>query len=204
MKKILRIIGVTALILLVIFLSIILFLLLKMKSWERNFLSTLNQEYLITEFIDSEDLDKKITQYTLSPEETDFVTFTPKEIGQLIYRALDESTGESQLNISRVYITPSQDTWEVCANVEIENFKVLNPWICVDVTKDEIETAQLYVAKLTFQGIDVGKIYKPTLLNINRGIAEALVTVNENGFVGRTLDNIELSENELILKGSQY
>jgi hypothetical protein len=204
MKKILRIIGITALILLVIFLSTLLFLLIKMKLWEREFQSKINQEYLITELSSNENLYEKITQYTVSREETEFVTFTPKEIGNLIYQSLDESTGENQLNISAIYIIPSQGKWEVCGRVKLENFEVFNPWICVYITKDEMETAQLYVSEFTFQGIDVGKIYKPILVNINKGIAEALVTVNENGFVGRTLENIELSEKELILKGSQY
>ena len=204
MKKILRIIEITVLILLVIFISLLLYLLIKMKLWERNFLPNINQEYLITDITDNEELDKKITQYTVSAEETDFVTFTPKEIGQLIYKSLGEATGESQLNITGVYIIPTQRIWEVCGRVEFQKFDVLKPWLCIDITKDEMETAQLYVTKITFQGIDVGKIYKPILVNINKGIAEALVTVNENGFVGRTLENIELSEKGLILKGSQY
>ena len=204
MKKILRIIGITVLILLVILLSFLLYLFIRMNLWEREFQANINPDYLITEISNNEDLVKKITLYTVSPEETNFVTFTPKEIGQLIFNSLDEATGDNQLNITDIYIMPSKGKWKVCVRVKLENFEVFNPWICIDVTKDEMETAQLYVSKFTFQGIDVGKIYKPILVNINKGLAEALVTVNENGFVGRTLENIELSEKELILKGTKY
>ena len=39
---------------------------------------------------------------------------------------------------------------------------------------------------------------------INKGIGEAIVTLNENGFVGRYIENIELLEDAMVLKGSRY
>jgi hypothetical protein len=54
------------------------------------------------------------------------------------------------------------------------------------------------------EGIEVSKIYPEILTKVNKGIAEALVTANENGFVGRVFENIELQENQLVVKGSLY
>ncbi|MBP5204638.1 hypothetical protein J6Z48_03295 [bacterium] len=38
---------------------------------------------------------------------------------------------------------------------------------------------------------------------IARGINDALVTVLENDFTSRTIDNIELKETEVIIKGTK-
>jgi hypothetical protein len=67
-----------------------------------------------------------------------------------------------------------------------------------------MQTAQLYTTNFKVQGISVGNIFPSMVSSINQGIAEALVTVNENRFVGRKFENIELEDDQLIVKGSLY
>jgi hypothetical protein len=57
---------------------------------------------------------------------------------------------------------------------------------------------------VSIQGISIDRVFPSILTKINQGIAEALVTANENGFVGRTFENIELQEDQLVVKGTLY
>ena len=54
-----------------------------------------------------------------------------------------------------------------------------------------------------FGPYEIGNIFNITDM-INTGIADALLTVNENGFSGRYLENIELLEDKVVVKGSKY
>jgi hypothetical protein len=67
-----------------------------------------------------------------------------------------------------------------------------------------MQTAQLYVTDFKMQGINIGRVFPSVISNINQGLAQALVTVNENRFVGRKFENIELQEDRMIVKGSLY
>jgi hypothetical protein len=67
-----------------------------------------------------------------------------------------------------------------------------------------MQTAQLYAIDFKIQGINVERMFPSVISNINQGIAQALVTVNENRFVGRKFENIELQEDQMIVKGSLY
>jgi hypothetical protein len=150
------------------------------------------------------ELNKKIEEYVTNEEDIDFVSFTPKEVAQVIYTSLSEMTEESGFEISNVYTNPSKNTWEVCVLIRVKDLFKINIWVCTDVSKDNMQTAQLYTTNFKVQGISVGNIFPSMVSSINQGIAEALVTVNENRFVGRKFENIELEDDQLIVKGSLY
>jgi hypothetical protein len=148
-------------------------------------------------------VEEKIQEYILSDEEIYSVTFNSKEVGKLVYDSLQNMTGEGVI-VKKVYIAPSKRIWNICALTQYEELSWAEAWVCADVTKDDMETAQLYITTLKVEGIEVSKIYPEILTKVNKGIAEALVTANENGFVGRVFENIELQENQLVVKGSLY
>lgn len=205
MSKILKVLGAIFLFFLVIFTSLSLFLLIKSKTWESRFHSTIKPEYMVTESMQLEEaLNEKIAGYILNQEYTNYISFSPVEIGQAVRGSLSEVSKGSGLNITNIYIEPTEGLWKVCGLARLDKFQKLDAWVCVDVTKDNIQTAQLFVSNLSIQGINVGKIYPSLLTKINSGIAEALVIVNENGFAGRVFENIELLGDELVIKGSLY
>jgi hypothetical protein len=73
----------------------------------------------------------------------------------------------------------------------------------LDISKDTIESAQLYVSNI-YLGNQLlpAKISNGLKEEINKGISDALVLVSENNFLGRTITNIELLEDEIVVKGS--
>jgi hypothetical protein len=163
----------------------------------------MSEGYIVAEGMQTDSaVEEKIEMYVLSEEETDFVTFTPEEVGSIVYSSVQDMLGDSKVSISQVYIYPQNSIWQVCGLLKWSKLKNKDIWVCVDVTKDNTETAQLYITQLLIQGIDVSKIYPSLLTKVNKGFAEALITVNENRFVGREFENIELTASELIIKGS--
>lgn len=202
MRKVIKITLYTILFLLIIFLIFILSIFLYSRSWEREFISNINQEYLVNDVSESNDiLDEKIGEYVLSQKEVDFITFSVEEIGVVIYNSIRDILGESSFNLTNVYIEPSVGFWNVCSRIDYTKVRGLHSWLCVGFNKDDMETAQLYISKLTVQGIDIGTIFPQLLTEINQGLADALVTVNENNFSGRFFYNIELLEDSVIIKG---
>lgn len=204
MKKALKTFVIIILVLVIVFLLIFLFLFIKSKSWERVFQSEIQSQYLVSDSELEDEFTGRIEEYIVSNEDTDFITFSPQEIGHILFGSLEEMLEGTSFELTNVYIEPSKGQWKVCARTKSIDFKRVHAWICADVTKDSMQTAQLFITNLTVQGIEVGKIYPKSVTLVNQGIAEALVTANENGFVGRIFENMELLENELIVKGSLY
>lgn len=208
MKKVVKILGVIFVILLILLLLFIFFLIIKSHSWEKEFQSNINSQYMTNSTTENDEkmkqLNEKIEKYVMNEEDVAFVSFTPVEIAQVVYNSLSEMTKDSEFDISNVYIQPSDSMWELCALMNSEDIFSINIWICTDISKDNMQTAQLYVTDFKMQGINIGRVFPSVISNINQGLAQALVTVNENRFVGRKFENIELQEDRMIVKGSLY
>ncbi|HCC68097.1 TPA: hypothetical protein DEP90_02750 [Patescibacteria group bacterium] len=205
MRKFVKIFGIVILCLLLLFLSFLLFLVLKSRLWEKEFVASLDTEYLVSDGIVLDDiLNGEIESYILSEEDTDSITLSPTQVAQLVYGTLTDVAGDSGLNITNVYIVPAIADWKVCSRLELKDMWEAHIWVCVDVSKDNMQTAQLYLKDIQCQGFSVSKIYPKLLILANQGIADALVTANENGFVGRIFENVELMEEYLVIKGGLY
>jgi len=204
MKKFLKVLTIIILSILIILFAIVIILFIKSKTWERNFQSEMNPHYLVNDSILPEEFDRRVEEYILSKESTDFLTLSPEEVGHTVFGSLAQMVEESVLETTNVYIEPSKGVWKICARARLRDVRNVYAWVCADVTKDDMQTAQIYLKNLEIQGIDIGKIYPGSLIMINQGIAEAVVIANENGFVGRVFENMELLEDELIIKGFLY
>jgi hypothetical protein len=204
MRKPIKIILTIFIVFLMFFVALVAFLIIKANSWSKDFQSEINPAYMVNEASTlDEALDKKIQEYILSEDEVESVIFTPNEVAKIVYGSLQDMSSEA-VNVSTVYIKPDEDIWKVCGLTRLEKFDGLNGWVCADITKDDMQTAQLYVTTVSIQGISIDRVFPSILTKINQGIAEALVTANENGFVGRTFENIELQEDQLVVKGTLY
>jgi hypothetical protein len=203
MRKVFKFIIIFFISILILLFLILLLGTVKSRTWLNDFESRMSEGYIVAEGMQTDSaVEEKIEMYVLSEEETDFVTFTPEEVGSIVYSSVHDMLGDSKVSISQVYIYPQNSIWQVCGLLEWSKLKNKDIWACVDVTKDNTETAQLYITQLLIRGIDVSKIYPSLLTKVNKGFAEALITVNENRFVGREFENIELTASELIIKGS--
>ncbi len=172
----------------------------KYRNWEKSFEQDLNIDNLIDQDIaKSTDLGAKISAFALSAEDVEFLQLDISEIGSEIYNTLDSYLGE-KLKLEKIYIEPSNSKWVIYSQVRYEKFLI---WFSFDVNKDSIQSAQIYVTQINIGPFRISK-YVNWVDAVNTGIADSIITLNENGLVGRYIENIELLNNSVVLKGSRY
>jgi hypothetical protein len=199
-KKLLKISALVILIVLISILVILISFKVKYSNWELEFEGNINVENLVNRDDLSDTYTQKATKFVLSSEDTEFLELQPVEIGNIFFNILDQYSNQ-YLTLESIYIIPNRTVWNVCAKIDIDKIS-LDPWVCLDLNKDNIQSAQIYTTKLEVGPYEIRN--SELIQKINSGIANSLVTVNENGFSGRYLENIEILEESVVIKGSRY
>lgn len=142
-------------------------------------------------------LDEKFKNFVLSEEDITFVELDPDETALLLGNTNIINGG----TIEDICVMPHKNTWNILAKIDIQGVKL--PWLRLDISKDSIESAQLYVSNI-YVGNQLipEKLVSSIKAQINKGISDALILVSENNFLGRTITNIELLDEKIVVKGS--
>lgn len=165
--------------------------------WSRNFESQISSMVCSSNINENISLDDKFKDFVLSDENTTFVELSPSETVSLLKNTNIINGGE----INNICVIPGSGSWKVYIKMTIQGIPL--PWTSLDIAKDNMETAQLYVSN-----IYVGNWLLPDNIaaklktQLNKGISDALILVNENNFIGRKIDNIELLKDKIVVKGS--
>lgn len=171
------------------------------RGWEKEFLSQINEENVIDrEVIKGKDFNKKITQFSLSLKDVESLELNVQEVGSVILSVLDSYAKEG-ISIEEMYIVPSDSVWDMYVKVKYQKFSV---WVSTDVNKDSVQSAQVYIKDIKVGPFSVSMFNSKLVSTINTGIADSIVTLNENGLVGRYIENIELTSESVVIKGSIY
>ncbi len=195
------------LLLLVIFLSLISILsllFLDYKKWEKTF----ENNHLSTDFVYLDDktlnesIDGKIKIFSESKNDVESITFTNKESLILLGKSLEASLPEN-IKYEKGYIQTAKNNWEVYVKLKV-NDRYSIPWIYLVFTKDNMETAEIYVKEMSignysFKDYGLGFVIK----KVNKGIVESITLINTSDFTGRIFRNIELDQETLIIKGEK-
>lgn len=170
------------------------------QQWEREFNKDLKSEYIVNSQSTKDiKIDERIAKFILSLEDTQSLTLTPKEVGVVLFSTVDEYL-EEDFHLNRMYIVPSENKWMIYIEVR---YKDTYLWFSFDLNKDDIQSAQIYTTSVNIGPFNLNE-YTKLVDMINTGISEAIVSLNENGFLGRYVENIELLQEGLVLKGSRY
>ena len=139
----------------------------------------------------------RIKNFVLSDLFSEFVTFSRKE---MLYLLKDSISGVSSLEIQDVCLVSDKGVWKVYAHSKVTFLQL--PWIGVDIVKDNRKTAELYSRNIYIGDIKVPDVLtRKPLEKINKGISDALILVTENGFLGKTIENIDLLKDTVVIKG---
>lgn len=193
MNKALKII----LILLFIFILVLATPFVLYLLWNKSFESNLSSMVCSSNTTEVVSLDDKFKDFVLSDESVTFVELSPMETVSLLKNTDIINGGE----IQNLCVVPSDGVWGVYIKMSLQGINL--PWFKIDIAKDDMETAQLYV-----KNIYVGKWELPDKIaaniktQLNKGISDALVLVNENNFIGRKIQNIELLQDKIVVKGA--
>ncbi len=194
MKKFLLIFFVGIFVIAIIFCGIVLF---KYNSWKKEFnkegdniscFSNIHQDSNI-------DTSEKIKDFVLSSS-SGYLQFSIDETLSFLHNDVKVSEG---MNIEDICINPSKGEWTVYINIKVENFDL--PWIKLNVIKDERETVELYVSEISLGDMKIPDILANGILDeINRGISDGILIVNENNFLGKNITNIELLNDGVVIR----
>jgi len=185
----------------VIFVLFLGFAFFRYSSWEKDFVMNENiictsDEEVVSVLSDMNILEK-IKNFVLSDIFSEFVTFTKKEMLFLLKDSLSAVSGG---NIQDICLESGSGVWKIYIHSKIEFLQL--PWLAFDIHKDSRETAELYSRNLYVGDFKVPEIFsKGVLEKINKGISDALLLVVENGFLGKTIKNIDLLKDSVVLKG---
>ena len=197
MKKCLKIfLGV-----LVIFLLVGGYFVVRYSLWHRDFFvsenitCTSDEKFVVEE--KEINIGDRIKNFVLSDLFSEFVTFSRKE---MLYLLKDSISGVSSLEIQDVCLVSDKGVWKVYAHSKVTFLQL--PWIGIDIVKDNRETAELYSKRIYIGDMKVPDVLaRGPLEKINKGISDALILVTENGFLGKTIENIDLLKDTVVIKG---
>jgi len=167
--------------------------------WEREFSSNLSSKSCVSSNQVKEiSFDERIRNFVFSSDRSDYIQFTKGEILYLISSELKKEEGD--IVVKDMCVDSSKGVWKVYLNLTVAGIK--NVWFIFDIIKDDRETAELYVDNLYLGNFQLPSFISSSLKEkINKGISDAIVLVNENSFSGRSITNIELLEEDIVVKG---
>ncbi len=189
------------LILLLVFLMVGGYFVMRYSAWHKEFFSSENitctsDEEFVVEGKEI-NIGDRIKNFVLSDLFSEFVTFSRKE---MLYLLKDSISGVSSLEIQDVCLVSDKGVWKVYAHSKVTFLQL--PWIGIDIVKDNRETAELYSKRIYIGDMKVPDVLaRGPLEKINKGISDALILVTENGFLGKTIENIDLLKDSIVIKG---
>lgn len=195
MQRLFKIFGIFLLLLIFLF----IFLTGMYLLWEREFSSNLSSKSCVSNNQVKEiSFDERIRNFVFSSDRSDYIQFTKGEILYLISSELKKEEGD--IVVKDMCVDSSKGVWKVYLNLTVAGIK--NVWFIFDIIKDDRETAELYVDNLYLGNFQLPSFISSSLKEkINKGISDAIVLVNENSFSGRSITNIELLEEDIVVKG---
>ena len=195
MQRLFKIFGIFLLLLIFLF----IFLTGMYLLWEREFSSNLSSKSCVSNNQVKEiSFDERIRNFVFSSDRSDYIQFTKEEVLYLISSELKKEEGD--IVVKDMCVDSSKGVWKVYLNLTVAGIK--NVWFIFDIIKDDRETAELYVDNLYLGNFQLPSFISSSLKEkINKGISDAIVLVNENSFSGRSITNIELLEEDIVVKG---
>ncbi len=167
------------------------------EAWEEDFEKS---EVLFLDFREeSVDLEDKIQEYNKVTGEYSSIALSQKEALFLISQALDESLPD-WASVQETALDTSVGNWNLF--VKIQAFERTMPWLNIEFSKKkDIQSVDIYVEDLSLGDFSLKRFgFEGVVENVNGGVQRALQLVNDGNFAGRVFENIELGEEELIIK----
>jgi len=201
-----KILKIFLILILTIFLSLIIFItytISSYRSWQKDFEGNIPSQELVTsiDVDDEKTLKKKIEHMTSSINNTVILEISTTEVSSLI---LDSFQGNEFFDINAVYIEPMEKgRWDIYLKTNF--LEKISVWVEIKVRKENRETAEIFAEDILVGPFALKSFGLSNLVGrVNEALSFALITVEENGFVGRTLENIELLDSGMIIRLEKY
>ena len=166
------------------------------KEWEEEFE---NSEIEMFDFRDEGvDLDEKILTYNEIEREHAFIEFNKEESLYLLSMGLDESLPE-WVDIEKTALQASRGNWRFFVKSRALGLSL--PWLQISLSKEDVQSVDVYVDDIFLGDLSFKNIYLNSIVdNTDRGLKRAIQLVNDGNFAGRVFENIDLTEDSLIIR----
>jgi len=190
--------GIISIVIFMILLIFVSFVLTKYFSWKKDFLNGENVTCLSHEVYDEDvNIIDRVRNFVLSSEKVGFMTFDRREF---LFLLKDSIQSKGAAEIDDMCLVSERGVWEIYIHPRMGILQL--PWVGVDIVKDNRETVELYFRNIYVGGTKVPEaIAKRFLRKINKGISDGLLLVIENDFLGKIIQNIELLDDSIVIKG---
>ncbi len=170
------------------------------NNWTEDFLSAnvmiLNLSEDMYEI--EESLESKIFTYNADERDNVFIQITTEESLLLFSKALSESFPDL-IEVTHMGLIPYRGNWFVY--VKSEMYSVSLPWFGFNLRKDDVQSIDIYIEDVFLGNMSFKKLFLESFVEeINRGINRSLRLVNDGNFAGRIFENIELTEEYLVIR----
>lgn len=190
----------------VLFLALVTTFFLLQRSyakWERAFESGIERDNHIVMSEDNDEIsksiDNKVSKYSLSSEEVDFVIFTPREFLYILSQGIGHALPNG-VSLQRSYIFSKDREADLYFQFSFKDLRL--PWLRITLRKDNLESAEIFAEKAYIGGLDFDTVGLGRFLDdINDGYRDALIFINENQITGRDFQNVEIEKEAIIFKG---
>ncbi len=198
MKKLKKLFKVFLLIISISFLLILLYRVSSYFTWEREFKENSDGNVLCFSEIESISVDEKIRKFALSRNIVEHMTFSQGEVVSVLKDSISLPGGIVLENICT-----SINKGRLTLFLKYSLKRVSLPWVALEISKDNRETAEIYLKSMSIGDWILPKVFsKKAIEEINYGISEGIITVNENKFLGRGIQNVEFLEGSIVIKGN--
>ncbi|MCC7289697.1 hypothetical protein IT417_00365 [bacterium] len=204
-KPPLLILSILSLLIVIILSCLLVWLVLlrEYKAWEKDFEEGKDEgSYIVLSDTSLRDnAEKKLLIFSKSNTKVDFVELSDREFLFLIGESLNTSLPLG-IQYKKGYVESNKGFWDVYVQTNLKSFEL--PWLVFRLQKDQTETPQIYVDRMSVGNFDFTDYGAGLVINkINKGINEAILLVNESDFTGRVFQNIELEKGKVIIKGEK-
>lgn len=148
-----------------------------------------------------EDIEKKVDRYVESREEVETLELTQKEVSILLYDSFSQSLPKD-LKLEKIYISPGDNEWEIYLEASWRDINL--PWVWVTVANESFESAELFIKDIYVGPYSISGFGMDGLIDMtNDGYRNALLFVNQNNVSDREYENIELTDEGIVIKGKR-
>jgi hypothetical protein len=149
-----------------------------------------------------ESISSKLEQFIDPNSNTPYIRLNKEEFSYLLTKEYAESLPDN-FNLEKTYTILHENEFSFYMKVKYKERTL--PWIRIDLSKIgeegfEFRAENLYIG--SWNSDEKGVYFIKN--SINEGLREAYLLIEQSHFTGRTIENIEIEDNEVIIRGGSY
>lgn len=183
---------------------LIVFLILRSeyKGWAERFENShLSEDFTNVEDSEEvlENVNSKVEEFAKSSDDVSSLELNPVEVFWVFTQQLENSLNEN-IKVQRGYVDSDYGAWSIYLQAKYKERTL--PWVVIHLEKEEGEGVEIFVSAISLGSYNITDFgLRSTVEEVNAGLSDAFVLINQSDFTGRRFENIELEPAMMTIKG---